>query len=265
MQDINFIEAASVQAATGSQRPHFAKTCQRSLTISGFPDHCSLAEITTVLRGGLLLIVHMRPTERCAFVSFLHEEHAVAFLQHVKTNGLYIRKKSVSVHWADRQYYLPGHVAYQIRGGATRNLVIRRCDPKHTETSVRDDLEHIHNLVAISVEFIGGSCYIRTNSVMNAIFARTCMTSRAKYKGSSITFDVDECAQPLEVQPRPFRLQKTCMPQAASGPMTKSKTQNRFAALRVDDKDDLEESFTDNDENNSDSDFISPGSSASTN
>lgn len=63
--------------------------------------------------------------------------------------------------------------------GATRNLVIRRYDPRITEQTIRDDLDHIHNLVIIKVEFVGGSCYIRTNSVNNAMFARTCMMSRA--------------------------------------------------------------------------------------
>ncbi len=47
-----------------------------------------------------------------------------------------------------------------------------------TEDIIRDDLEHIHNLVVIKVEFVGSSCYIRTNSVHNAMFARTCMMSR---------------------------------------------------------------------------------------
>lgn len=85
----------------------------------------------------------------------------------------------VDIRWNDRQFILPGHIASKIGIGATRNLVIRRCDPRFTEQGVRDDLEHIHNLVVIKVEFIGGSCYIKTNSVHNAMFAKTCMMSRA--------------------------------------------------------------------------------------
>lgn len=49
----------------------------------------------------------------------------------------------------------------------------------HTRQGIKDDLEHIHNLVVIKVEFVGGSCYIKTNSVHNAMFARSCMMSRA--------------------------------------------------------------------------------------
>ena len=82
------------------------------------------------------------------------------------------------IKWAERHYHLAGHVAGKIAQGATRNLVVRRCDPEQTESTIRDDLEHIYNLVVIKVEFLGNSCYIKTNSVHNAMFARTCMMSR---------------------------------------------------------------------------------------
>jgi hypothetical protein len=82
------------------------------------------------------------------------------------------------VSWNDRQFNLADHLARKIASGATRNLVIRRCGASHTKDSIRDDLEHIHNLVAISIEFIAGDCYITTNSVIGATFARTCMMSR---------------------------------------------------------------------------------------
>lgn len=62
--------------------------------------------------------------------------------------------------------------------GATRNLIIKRCSSSHTEDSIREDLDHIHNLVPVKIEFIGGDCYIQTNSVVCATFARTCMMSR---------------------------------------------------------------------------------------
>lgn len=83
------------------------------------------------------------------------------------------------IKWAERHFHLAGHVAHKIVQGATRNMVIRRVDPTHTEDSIRDDLEHIHNLIVIKIEFLGGSCHIKTNSVHNAMFARTCMMSRA--------------------------------------------------------------------------------------
>lgn len=62
--------------------------------------------------------------------------------------------------------------------GASRNLVIQEYDNRHTEEIIREDLDHIHNLVVVKIEFIGGSCYIGLNSVHNAIYARQCMLSR---------------------------------------------------------------------------------------
>ena len=66
-----------------------------------------------------------------------------------------------------------------------------------TEESIREDLDHIHNLVVISVKFKQGSAYISTNSVHNALFARSCMMSRRTYKGMRIWFSPDDCAEPL--------------------------------------------------------------------
>jgi hypothetical protein len=90
-----------------------------------------------------------------------------------------VRGRRVEIRWNDRQFILPPHVANKVGIGATRNLVIRNCNPNHTEEAIRDDLEHIHNLVVIKVTFNGQNAYIQTNSVHNALFARTCMMSRA--------------------------------------------------------------------------------------
>ena len=83
------------------------------------------------------------------------------------------------IRWSDRQFILPGYVANKISIGATRNLVIRKRNFKQTEEAIREDLEHIHNLVVIKVTFNGCDTHISTNSVHNALFARTCMMSRA--------------------------------------------------------------------------------------
>jgi hypothetical protein len=69
-------------------------------------------------------------------------------------------------------------MAARISHGATRNLVMRKAQAEHSEESIREDLEHIHNLVVIRVDIVDGDCYIKTNSVHNAVFARTCMMSR---------------------------------------------------------------------------------------
>lgn len=66
-----------------------------------------------------------------------------------------------------------------------------------TEERIRDDMEHIHALVIIEINFKSGDAYVSTNSVHNALFARTCMMSRTTYRGCKIEFFPDECDVPL--------------------------------------------------------------------
>ncbi|KAI1433944.1 hypothetical protein GGR50DRAFT_665289 [Xylaria sp. CBS 124048] len=219
-------------------RPSFSRTCKRTITFGGLPSFTTLGDVTSVVRGGKLLDVFLRGAERIASVSFLQEEDAVRFYEHARKHDIYIRNKRIFIKWADRHFILPVHVANKVATGATRNLIIRRCAAHHTEDSVRDDLEHIHNLTVIKVEFVGGSCYIKTNSVHNAMFARTCMMSRAKYKGSKIEWDIDECDQPIETT-----VKTSAKPPPQQGPPAKTSlagTRNRFDMLRVDDDDNNE-------------------------
>ncbi|KAL8371426.1 hypothetical protein RB595_001297 [Gaeumannomyces hyphopodioides] len=218
---------------SGAGRPTYERQCTRTIQISNLPDGATHADITAVVRGGMLLDIFMRPHDRSATVSFLHALDARAFLDHCKKNDLYVKNKRVEVRWNDRQFILAGHVASKIGSGATRNLVIRRCDPRITEQALREDLDHIHNLVVVKVAFIGSTCYISTNSVHNAMFARTCMMSRFKFKGSKIDWDVDECAQPLD-RARPPKPRKETPPAKKSA----SAIANRFHLLNMDDDED---------------------------
>ncbi|KAI3337057.1 hypothetical protein HD806DRAFT_475528 [Xylariaceae sp. AK1471] len=229
-----FIDSFQTQT---TQPTLYARMCKRTIALCGLPSLTTLGDVTSVVRGGQLLDVFLRSAEHIASVSFVREEDAVRFYEHSRKNDLYIRNKRVFIKWADRHFILPGHVANKLAGGASRNMIIRRCGAQHTEDSVREDLEHIHNLIVIKVEFVGGSCYIKTNSVHNSMFARTCMMSRAKYKGSKIEWDLDECDQPFEV------VQKTSvksLPQRGPPAKTHTGTRNRFDMLRLDDDDNHE-------------------------
>lgn len=95
---------------------------------------------------------------------------------------------------------MPPHVSNKIASGASRNLRVRGAAGKFTEDQIRDHLDHIHNLVVVDISFKNGDAYISTNSIHNALFARTCMMSRTVYKGLRIDWYPDECAAPL---PRP--------------------------------------------------------------
>ncbi|KAI1340482.1 hypothetical protein F5Y15DRAFT_378770 [Xylariaceae sp. FL0016] len=216
-------------------RPQFARVCKRTIALCGLFDTTTHLDVTSAVRGGILVDIFLRPADHMALVSFLREEDAVRYYDHARKNDLYIQNKRVFIRWGDRHFHLAGHVANKVAIGATRNLILRRCDPSLTEDALRDDLDHIHNLAVIKVDFVGSSCYIKTNSIHNAMFARTCMISRAKYRGSKIEWDVDECAQPIEtVQKAPLK------PPTPRAIPTKSKPVvglNRFDMLRIDDDD----------------------------
>ncbi|KAL2129494.1 hypothetical protein VTI74DRAFT_7681 [Chaetomium olivicolor] len=221
------------------QRSQFEKQCARTLQLSNLADGTTHADITNAVRGGMLLDIFLRSHERCATVSFLASADAKKFYDHVRRHDLYIRNKRVEVKWHDRQFVLPGHVANKIAMGASRNLVIQGYDNRHTEEIIREDLDHIHNLVVVKVEFTGGNCYISLNSVHNAIYARQCMLSRLRYKGKKINYDVDECAKPYP-QP-PLKPRKEMVPPKkgiAAAP-------NRFYLLDMDsgEEDDIAVTF----------------------
>lgn len=97
-----------------------------------------------------------------------------------------------------------------------------------TADTLRDDLDHIHNLVVVSIKFHQADAIISLNSVHNAMFARTCMMSRAAYKGSRIEWYPDECAQEL------LKVHHTNRQPAAASPKKASSMTNRFQMLNMD-------------------------------
>jgi hypothetical protein len=200
--------------ASGSgPRAPFPLHDQRTIIFSNLSEKTTHKDLTNIIRGGRLLDIYLR-NDRSATVSFV--EGAADFLAYAKRNDIYVNTKRVclttfpikqsrannltqlEIRWNDRQFRLPSHVANKIALGATRNIVVRNGASKNlTERGIRDDLEHIHNLVVVSVTISKGDVYISTNSVHNALFARTCMMSRSIYKGLKIEWYPDECAQAL--------------------------------------------------------------------
>lgn len=86
-----------------------------------------------------------------------------------------------------------------------------------TEEQIRDHLDHIHNLVVVDVYFQNGDAHISTNSIHNALFARTCMMSRTIYKGTRIDWAPDECASslpPPSMRTRPPIMRTPSMPRS---------------------------------------------------
>ncbi|KAF5021670.1 hypothetical protein F66182_6290 [Fusarium sp. NRRL 66182] len=218
------------------------RSAQRSVQLLNLPPGVTHGDVTAAIRGGLILEISLQQKNRAARVSFVYEDDAVAFLEHSKMHGLYIKKGQVYAAWNESQFIMAGHVAYHVTRGATRNFVIRSRDPNLTAQNVRDDLEHIHNLHVIDIEFDKDNCFISTNSIHTAIFARTCLLSRLEYKGSRIEWAADECSQSPESLP-PSTLTSTphLEPKNNLGPAVVSRKNlmgNRFKLLELTDSDD---------------------------
>ncbi|RAR07927.1 carbon-nitrogen hydrolase [Stemphylium lycopersici] len=172
---------------------------QRTVLITNLSERTTHKDLATLVRGGRLLDIFLR-NDRTATISFV--EGAAEFLAYAKRNDVYLHMKRLEFRWNDRQFHPSPHVSNKIVNGATRNLVVRGIAGKVTASQIRDHLDHIHNLVVVDIFFKDGDAYISTNSVHNALFARTCMMSRTVYKGARIEYCPDECAEPL---PRPAK------------------------------------------------------------
>ncbi|KAF2445038.1 hypothetical protein P171DRAFT_287747 [Karstenula rhodostoma CBS 690.94] len=170
---------------------------QRTVLITNLSDRTTHKDLVGIIRGGRILDIFLR-NDRSATVSFV--EGAADFLAHAKRNDIYLHTKRLEFRWNDRQFHVPPHVANKIANGASRNLIVRGALGKLTADQIRDHLDHIHNLVVMDIYFRGGDACISTNSIHNALFARTCMMSRTVYKGLRIDWCPDECAALL---PRP--------------------------------------------------------------
>jgi len=64
--------------------------------LKGLPPLTTLADITEVVRGGMLLNVFLRPRDRTAHVTFVQPTAAERFLIHSQRNDLYIKGKRVT-------------------------------------------------------------------------------------------------------------------------------------------------------------------------
>lgn len=87
-------------------------------------------------------------------------------------------------------------MARHIAAGATRNLILHGPSVDIVPEQIRLDLDHIHNLTIVDIYRSpeGDGTVISLNAVRIALYARTCMASRATYKRRSIRFYPDECA-----------------------------------------------------------------------
>ncbi|KMP04483.1 hypothetical protein CIRG_04164 [Coccidioides immitis RMSCC 2394] len=216
---------------TVAMKCHGNGSDNRTIVLKGIPDRTTHSHIVAAVRGGALVDVFLRSRERTASISFADSRAAQEFFTYAKRQHLCILDKPVDVSWSDRQFILSNYIASQVSNGASRNILIRGIHPNLTESQIREDMEHIHNLVIISVTFTQGNAYISTNSVQKASYARNCMRSRMPYKVMRIEYYPDECAEPLPRIQHMLR-RETPRPAKKLNPMA-----NRFEMLHLDDSD----------------------------
>ncbi|CEJ59187.1 hypothetical protein PMG11_07820 [Penicillium brasilianum] len=205
------------------------------------------AQVAAAVRGGALIQIYLQRRSNQVNITFANHEHAVAFVTHTDSTPFFVAGRETTVKWAPRGYIAPEYVYQQVRdGGVSRNLVIKKVNAQVTEATLRQELDHIHNLTIISIQFEDGNAYISTSSAGGALYARTCLKSRALYKDMRIDFYEDECAESFPKIRRPAAV---AFPRASK--KYQSPVYNPFELLSQDefemDQDDDEE---DNDDDN---------------
>ncbi|KAF3491095.1 uncharacterized protein GIQ15_00612 [Arthroderma uncinatum] len=219
-------------SAPASSRHGVNGTENRTVAIKNVPERATHRDITAVVRGGALVDVFLRSRDHMASVSFADTKAAQEFYTYAKRCNLCILDRPVDISWAERQYSLSTYLSSQMANGASRNLIIRGVHPNITESMIREDMRHIHNLIIVSLTFNHGNVYISTNSVQKASFARNCMMSRMPYRIMRIEYYQDECADPLpKIKETPVKVPSR--PAKTLNPMA-----NRFQMLHLDESED---------------------------
>ncbi|KAJ5604712.1 hypothetical protein N7510_009866 [Penicillium lagena] len=158
------------------------------------PTGVTHADIINAIRGGLLMDIHLLPHRNACFVTFLNHRDAENFMAYCQSHVFYVARRSVSIRLALCSIVnpIPPLLTPEIQTPVI--WAGRQCQrPGITEDMIRHDLDHIHNMVIIYVQLSEGNAYLSTNSVSNALYARTCMLSRTMYRGLEIGFYPDEC------------------------------------------------------------------------
>lgn len=71
----------------------------RTLFFTRLPEKATYASFLQVVRGGAVVDAWMKPSDRCASVSFLQPQSAETFYRYAKKNDLYIDGRRVGHPW----------------------------------------------------------------------------------------------------------------------------------------------------------------------
>ena len=78
------------------ERKQYAREEKRTILAKNLSDRTTHQDIIQIIRGGLVLDIYLRTTERSASISFVEGCAAQNFMSYVKRNDMYIHGKRVS-------------------------------------------------------------------------------------------------------------------------------------------------------------------------
>lgn len=78
------------------KQQQYARAEQRTVLVKNLSDRTTHKDIVDIIRGGAVLDIFLRSTERSASVSFIEGAAAQDFMNYVRRNDIYIHGKRVS-------------------------------------------------------------------------------------------------------------------------------------------------------------------------
>lgn len=90
---------ASQEFRAGGDEYNYQTNGNRTLFFTRLPEKSTYASFLEVVRGGVVVDVWMKPSDRCASVSFLQPQSAANFYRYAKKNDLYIDGRRVGHPW----------------------------------------------------------------------------------------------------------------------------------------------------------------------
>ena len=80
-----------------TDKPQYSRIEQRTILIKNISDRTTHKDIVDIIRGGPVLDIFLRPSERSANVSFLEGSAAQGFMSYVRRNDIYVHGKRVGI------------------------------------------------------------------------------------------------------------------------------------------------------------------------
>ena len=82
-------------AVPRAEKKRYAREEQRTIIAKNLSDRATHKDIVDFVRGGLVLDIYLRPTERSASISFVEGSAAQDFMNYVKRRDVYVHGKRV--------------------------------------------------------------------------------------------------------------------------------------------------------------------------